>query len=672
MRDKYLVGLLLFLLLILSACSGSNGPVASKPEVKKIETGDATTSMTAQVESNGGVLTINKPGDPLNGLVLTVPSGSYPDARSFTISSAPVTRHTFGPYFNPITPLITVENGGEYSEEIMEVKIPVQVPAGSFAMGFIYDDRTGQLEGLPTVTQDATSITVSTRHFSKIIISYIDEQLLLTDIDTDFYPGKNDWEFTNYGSYIKPRGHCAGQSLTSIWYYYEKPDGDVKLYGLYDNNGKEPPTPQLWQDDSLGYRFASVIQKDMQWDGLLNLITREYLPVDDSLTWKLFAYSMLLTGQPQSVAIYNTTQGGGHAMVVYRIFKGLNSYVFYVADPNYPGDTLRQINYADGKFKPYNSGENAGEIAQGNGKAYDKITYIAKTAVIDWGKIGARWSEFKAGTIGNDSFPAYKIVWKDELNAVHDLVDGLVSATELIDLYPTSTAAAVGLTVYRDGVQLNFDSNGKIKLNPGNNLLGFYIEGTVNNQYKYIDFKYINVVYLDTITLTSKKDSEDSTSITYKVSATLSAVTVPTDVSINVLYGTTDTASSTQSISANGEVSWSVTVPGRDALVTVTRLDTNEQETLILPGKGVRVTIEMHGSDLWHNYELYYDGNGTTMDISSWDKPLDYWIPPGDYVLHGKYVNTDTSVRVEEWVVVPFNVPGTGRVDIYPPNHPPH
>jgi len=50
----------------------------------------------------------------------------------------------------------------------------------------------------------------------------------LKDIDSGFRPGIDDWEFTNYGSYITPDGECEGQSLTALWYYDTSPM--VKIY----------------------------------------------------------------------------------------------------------------------------------------------------------------------------------------------------------------------------------------------------------------------------------------------------------------------------------------------------------------------------------------------------------------------------------------------------------
>ena len=251
-----------------SQTQASAGPTRPHPPVR---TGDITTGpkvdlASQSVDSSGGTIAVSRPGDPLDGFVINVPPQSYPDSRTFKVSSAPITKQTFGDDINPVSPMISVDNGGGYSDEIMYVRVPVKVPDDYFAMGFLYDEKSKQLEGMPLVGMDAESVTVATMHFSNFFISMIEKALLSNDIDSGFRPGIDDWQFTNRGSYIAPGGHCEGQSLSAMWYYCTQPDGNgACLYGRYDNNGNQPATPSLWQDDSLGYRFCSVIQKEKRF-----------------------------------------------------------------------------------------------------------------------------------------------------------------------------------------------------------------------------------------------------------------------------------------------------------------------------------------------------------------------------------------------------------------------
>jgi hypothetical protein len=452
----------------------------------KITTGKTVTAATETISEAGGVITVAKSGDPLDGFELTVPADSFNGNVNFNITYADVEKHAFGPDFNPVTPLITVDNGGKYADNIIQVRIPVEVPEDYFAMGFFYDEETGKLEGMPLLARDAGSITLGTRHFSSFVVSMIQKTLIKDSVDSGFWPGVDDWEFTNYGSYVAPGGHCAGQAMTAMWYYVTRPDGaDVSLYGHYDNNG-ETPTPAIWQDNSLGYRFASVIQYD-EWND--ETMWKWVSSISDETTLNLFTYAMQVTGEPQLVTIWSS-QGGGHAMIVYRISGG----DLYIADPNYLGNIDRRIQCIDGVFKPYNSGANAEEIAAGNGKAYETIQYWAKSAIVDYGHIGARWQEVKNKTIGNDIFPQYQFMYSTGEGPYQPLSDGLILDSNKIRIYIKYNDGNHGVYVYRDGAELSYDADGAFELKPGINRLGIYITKPLSDKrIKYVDYKYITV-----------------------------------------------------------------------------------------------------------------------------------------------------------------------------------
>ena len=486
----------------------STGPTRPHPPIRtgEISLGPQVNIASQSIGASGGTIAVSKPGDPLDGFVISVPPQSYADGRTFEVASAPITNQSFGSDINPISPMITVENGGGYSEEVMYVRVPVTVPDGYFAMGFIYDAETGQLEGMPLVGIDAESVTVATMHFSNFFISMIEKALLKNDIDSGFRPGIDDWQFTNYGSYIAPGGHCEGQALTAMWYYVEHPDGpEAALYNRYDNNGWDPDTPQLWQDDSLGYRFCSVVQKEpkvglsenfwenlggKKWEKVNNKWKlKDVAGIGDEGTFNLFAYSIRATGEPQEVGIWSNA-GGGHAMVVYKVIGN----ALYIADPNYPGSTDRKIIYysGTGEFKPYNSGANREEIEAGNGKAYEIILYYGKSTIISWDTIAQHWAKFKDGTVGDGVFPAYELYVEDADGKEFPL-DGYTTDDKKLDAYIRGNTAGTEFLFYREDKWLKFDAQGKVELNPGVNKLGVQVSAPVNNKIKYVDFKWVEV-----------------------------------------------------------------------------------------------------------------------------------------------------------------------------------
>jgi len=510
--------LVIIVISLLTSCSGGNSDNASQTSTTSatpattrtgtIDVGETVALTTQQAGTDGTVITVQKPGDPLDGLEIMVPPQAYTDSKEFRISAAPITKHTFGDDFIAASPMITIDNGGGYSDQLISVKVPVKIPDGYFAMGFMYDSITRQLEGMPLLETDADSITVGTRHFADFLIGMINQVKIKDDVNSGFQPGIDDWQFTNRGSYIT-NGHCEGQSMSAMWYYYTKPDGtNAHLYNLYDNNGKKPATPDLWQDDSFGYRLCSVIQKDIDtgsyayefWPGIAGrawkFVNNEWqwvtVPklISDKTTRDLFAFAMQMTGEPQQVGMQSDA-GGGHSMICYKVSKD----TLYVADPNYPGITDRKIELINDTFKPYDSGDNKDDMDNGNTKNYEHIYYKAKSTIADWTKIAQRWTEFKNGTIGDDKFPAYQIVYKDEEGHFQELTEGMTFAVNKVIFGVDSSGT--GVYIYRDGVALQWDASGKFELNPGNNLLGICIIKQVgtSTKYKYVDFKYLNVVY---------------------------------------------------------------------------------------------------------------------------------------------------------------------------------
>lgn len=489
MKTLLYVSALVLLLLtpLLSACSGGS---PSTP-AGSISTGQEVTVLSEAVDAAGGTIIVDQPGSPVDGLELVVPENAYDNSREYEISYRPVEEHSFGPEFNPVSPVVSIENGGGYSEEVLTLTIPVEVPEGHFAMAFYYDVEKGTLEGIPAISATDSSLTLVTRHFTDIIASSIDEMSLLDpEIDTGFFPGVDDWQFTNYGSYIAPGGHCAGQSVTALWYYTEmKAAGEPSLYGRFDEG-----TRDFWYDDAAAYRFASTIQRDIDWGAWEVRYHKlmEKVEGNKRLAWNQFVYAMMVTEQPQFVYIQNTGVGGAHAMVAYGVSGG----ALDIADPNYPDNHERTIWFDDGAFEPYESGANAQAILDGNSKAYDNVLYFGTSSLIDFSKIADRWGEMEEGTVGNDRFPSYIIQSVNEEGDLVDLKDGYATASKSIPIFLESSDSNLSFCVFRDGAIVNFSQkDGTYPLIPGNNQLGFYILAETGNPAKltYVDFQYINI-----------------------------------------------------------------------------------------------------------------------------------------------------------------------------------
>lgn len=468
-----------------------------------IEAGAPVLVKQASVGSDGGKIRVDQAGSPVEGLTIDVPAGAYASSRSFTISSAPVTGDSFGQYFTPASPLISIDNGGGYAEDYVLVRIPVNASPDNFVMAFIYDEANQSLEGLPIIDRDESSITIATLHFCKIIASAIPFSDLdaIDVVDSGFRPGTDDFEFSNGGSVIAPGGQCAGQSLAMMWYYTNKrqKENAPSLYGLYDNNGRDK-TPGITADDVNAYRLASVVQNDINWD----YYDAKYWDLTKNASglthYYCFKYAIYLTGEPQHVGIYRN--GGGHAIVCYKI----EGNTLYVADPNYPGEE-RTIVLKGDTLGPYSSGANSQDIAANGVRVYDRIYYYAKTALIPVYGLPARWGQLEAGTIGDGSFPPYTLnltVTDDYGKQSYYDFDGGKNAVQKTATVEGSEVTLTGKL--NPGVSIGNGLSGNIyvdgkpskntwTLHEGHNLIG--VEGltTVNNQTEWIGFDWIDLYY---------------------------------------------------------------------------------------------------------------------------------------------------------------------------------
>lgn len=469
----------------------------------RLVTGNSVEVISDAVPSSGGAIVVDTPGDPLDGLVIEVPDDAYTDTRTFTVSYAPIEKSDLGPDYNLLSPLITVSNGGGYSEEPMILTIPVTVPDGHFAMAFLYDEQSGELEGMPVVESTSDHVTVITRHFSqstlsalgkptavndgdaesKIVMTSIDESKLNGSYNSGFRAGVDDWQFENQGSHVEPSGQCEGQSISAMYYYTNrKSRGQPALFGHFDNDGIRK-TPGFWQDDVAGYTLANVMQGDrntLNVGDLLGLISQKFI-LTDRVTYNAFQYNMRDSKKPMLIGMASAS-GSQHAMIVYAV----RGNELLVADPNFPGDTRRRVDFnpSTGDFEIYNSGANARDL----GTPYSSFYYLGLYSLVDGSTPAKRWRELDNGTIGKGTFPEYQLVALDENVEFAPLVDDFVVRDGRLSIAVRNINFAYDWSV--------FDQNGTemkrlgtaVQLPAGRQRIGVYVTG---NQGLWLGFKWL-------------------------------------------------------------------------------------------------------------------------------------------------------------------------------------
>lgn len=496
-----------FAAIIVLLCGCGDNSVA--PE-SKLESGSSRQLLSQVVSSSGGNIIIKEGTSKINGLQISIPNSAYTDSRDFQISTSEITKHGYGKEITMLTPLITISNGGGYSDNPMTVSIPVKIPAGQFALAFQFDEATQSIEALPLIYEDSTEIRFITRHFSyskiagskvgksvntiqadpqksSIFISSIDAATLDGTFDTGFELGVDNFQFVNWGSYIANTGHCGGQSIAMMWYYAtKKKNGSPNLYGIYDNDGIDR-TPEIWKDDVNAFRFCSVLQVKMNWTNL-----EIYQNIDksferDLVTYRSIAFAIRETGIPQ--CLYVNVDTTAHAIIAYKTSNGRIS----VCDPNFPTTDKREIVFGKklGDFEPYYSGSDASHL----GTAYINIYQAANSALIDYNLAEMLYNQMLNGTIGNDLYPTVRLKVRDVNNDYIELKNGLKIPTNVtIDVSATGFQPDFSIWDYTKRSQIT-DNERDFTLEKGKHRIGVSYSQIINSNPNsgYIGFKWFDI-----------------------------------------------------------------------------------------------------------------------------------------------------------------------------------
>ena len=122
--------LILLSTFLFQTCSDDNSPTEpndnNNPTSDVISIGEVTQEISKIIGTDGGKVVVTNSDSPINGLTITVPQKGYDETRNYTVSYAPITSHDLGENFNPISPMITIKNGGGYSDMPLSIKVPLK------------------------------------------------------------------------------------------------------------------------------------------------------------------------------------------------------------------------------------------------------------------------------------------------------------------------------------------------------------------------------------------------------------------------------------------------------------------------------------------------------------------------------------------------------------------
>ena len=410
--------LFLLTVLLLCSCSEDDSTAPDGGDSGKITHEDWTQLLDQSIGSGGGSATVSDAASVLNGLSIDVPSGALSGSMSLSIRAADITEHAFGEHFDPVTPLISVDNGEKFTDIPMTMHIPLPDLQGRFPMAFYYNRAAGTLEAIPPVGRGEDYLDVAVRHFSEVVVSATQIKLLRQGggFHTLFDPQVNGWSFVNYGTSPENEGICGGMSIGAARFYKDFASSPA-IRGYYDNDTYWFRTPKIWQDDATGLRYCTELQKRFITDSKVWTLDGKspldpiWLRSEEDHFWSL-CYALLVINQPQFLflGVRNNANAPAHAIIAYAYEINGNTGRILVYDPNYPGkEGVITFDFSAGKFLPYTSAANAGALEDGATFSYNEIIFIPLSTICDTKALDEIWQKVQNGTIGKGVFPAYEL-----------------------------------------------------------------------------------------------------------------------------------------------------------------------------------------------------------------------------------------------------------------------
>lgn len=248
------------------------------------------------VSSQGGVITVNQPGSPLNGLRIDMPAGAVASNATVSMSIASSAGLSLRPGVRATSPVLTLTSSAGRLRQPATIRFPV--PGGTAQSTFIAvrNPTTGDMTILPPLGRDSVSVSAvlftmdasqiagapgaaprfmmsSSRQNDPVglFTILIDDPTILTKpYDSQFRARRDNWDFeavpiawlpflpgTAQG---KPEEEVldpsAGMIATSLW-YFENRRADGPLYNRFRLQ------PDQAYSNKMGFRWAALANREL-------------------------------------------------------------------------------------------------------------------------------------------------------------------------------------------------------------------------------------------------------------------------------------------------------------------------------------------------------------------------------------------------------------------------
>jgi hypothetical protein len=319
--------------------------------------------LTTSVDVAGDEIVLEQNTGSFDRITLNFPEGSYDRNIEHRISVVDVTGSTFNELIDPFYTALRVDNGGEESQQPISITFELDAFGPEVWGAFYYEEDPGELHGIPVIRKTDTEIEILVWHFSTIVLAKTEKEKIqnVGMRDLGFDVRENYWNFPNITTYLDSDGMCSGMTAGAM-YFFGHPEVEDGFDQVFDNHPDLFQTPDYYDDDTRGIKFASTVQaaysRTMQ-------ASYNYEYQDDVSTFWSTAYYLNHKNQPQVMILQGPAQGNHAVLVVGFTSEGANDGKLSIVDPNWYPASIREIKLVSGKLEDYESALNSKDLQDG-------------------------------------------------------------------------------------------------------------------------------------------------------------------------------------------------------------------------------------------------------------------------------------------------------------------
>lgn len=361
---KKLLSISIFMAMILwTGCQKDDSKPSDQPTEGKFSTGSFIQITDVEIGEGGGVIEWNNTIGSFGGLSIEVPNGAFNRAVRHRLSYADIEKSSFNSLIDPISPLIHIENDEVFSERPILITLKVSVAETDIVGAFYYEEDPGELHGIPIVSRSADEVQIKVWHFSTIVLSKVQRSTIekVNAFSIPFDLKENYWGFGNILTHLGDGGMCTGMSLGAM-YLYGKEEVSDGFDHAFDNNPKLFQTPDIPDDDALGIKFASMLQK--RYSNFMQFTyNREYQEPSPAF-WST-AYYLYYKKRPMIMILSGPDQGDHAVIAIGYTATDSENGTIRIVDPNFYPSTFRELTLKNNAFEKYYSALNLADLKAG-------------------------------------------------------------------------------------------------------------------------------------------------------------------------------------------------------------------------------------------------------------------------------------------------------------------